>query len=210
MLSLQDMAFDKEMQEFFARLDACSDSTVEQREVLEVELWDRFGAERTVFILDMAGFTTKVQKYGLLFFLRKIRYMQKLVAPLLKEHHGELIKFEADNAYAVFNRNLDAVHCALKIHETFQYLADGMPDVDDVEVSIGIARGRILWIPDHDFFGDAVNLASKLGEDLAGHCETLVSADLFADIATDPSLKIEQQPFSIAGIALTVGRVSRV
>jgi class 3 adenylate cyclase len=204
------MSFDQYMQEFYERLDACNDSSPEQREALEAELWGRFGSEKTVLILDMAGFTTKVQKYGLLFFLRKIRYMQKIVAPLLERHNGQLVKFEADNAYAVFQHSMDAVHCALAIHETFQYLANGLPDVDDVVVSIGIARGRILWIPGHDFFGDAVNLASKLGEDLAGHRETYVSQDLFPGIASDPGLKLETMQINISGLTLSAGRISRI
>jgi len=203
------MSFDHYMQEFYARLDACNDSSPEQREALEEELWSRFGAEKTVLILDMAGFTTKVQKYGLLFFLRKIRYMQKIVAPLLEQHNGQLVKFEADNAYAVFQHGMDAVHCALAIHDTFQYLANGMPDVDDVVVSIGIASGRILWIPGHDFFGNPVNLASKLGEDLAGHRETFVSQELFPEIQADPGLILDILPFNISGLTLMAGRLSR-
>lgn len=176
--------------DFYARLDACNRATHVERAALEAELWERFGTEKTVFVLDMAGFTTKVQKHGLLFFLRKIRYMQSVVAPLLAEWRGTLVKFEADNAYAVFDRPLDAARCALRIHETFQYLADGLPDVDDVVVSIGLARGRILMIPGHDFFGDAVNVASKLGEDIAGHRETYVSMELVPELAAAPDLGI--------------------
>ncbi|MBC8040314.1 MAG: adenylate/guanylate cyclase domain-containing protein [Opitutaceae bacterium] len=191
--------------DFYARLDACNLASLSERAALEADLWARFGTEKTVLILDMAGFTTKVQKHGLLFFLRKIRYMQSVVAPLLAEWRGELVKFEADNAYAVFTRPLDAVHCALHIHEKFQYLADGLPDVDDVVVSIGLAHGRIMLIPGHDFFGDAVNIASRLGEDIAGHRETYVSAELFAYIANDPELAVEP----VQGLGMTAGKVAR-
>lgn len=177
--------------DFYARLEACNHASPAERAALEAELWTCFGSEKTVFVLDMAGFTSKVQKHGLLFFLRKIRYMQSVVGPLLTEWRGTLVKFEADNAYAVFENPLDAAHCALRIHETFQYLADGLPDVDDVVVSIGLARGRILMVPGSDFFGDAVNVAAKLGEDIAGHRETYVSSELFAELASDPSLVIE-------------------
>lgn len=191
--------------DFYGRLDACNLASPSERIALEADLWARFGTEKTVLILDMAGFTTKVQKHGLLFFLRKIRYMQSVVAPLLVQWRGELVKFEADNAYAVFAQPLDAVHCALRIHDTFQYLADGLPDVDDVVVSIGLARGRILMIPGHDFFGDAVNIASRLGEDIAGHRETYASAELFADIAREPALVVEPVP----GLGLAAGKVTR-
>jgi class 3 adenylate cyclase len=131
--------------------------------------------------------------------------MQTVVGALLKDWRGELVKFEADNAYAIFDRSMDAVHCALRIHETFQELANGMPDVDNVVVSIGLARGRILIIPNHDFFGDAVNIASRLGEDIAGHRETYISAELLDEVAGDPALSVE--PVEVLG--LKAGRVSR-
>lgn len=136
--------------------------------------------------------------------------MQRLVAPLLIEHQGELVKFEADNAYAVFSDSRHAVHCALQIHQRLQELNNGVPDVDDVVVSIGLARGRILWIPGHDFFGDAVNLASKLGEDIADHGETLVSTDLFDEIQSDPSLQLDPLEINLSGFTLTAAKVTRL
>jgi adenylate cyclase len=192
------------LSDFYTRLDACNLASPAERDALEADLWTRFGTEKTVLILDMAGFTAKVQKHGLLFFLRKIRYMQSVVAPLLAEWRGELVKFEADNAYAVFARPHDAVHCALRIHQTFQYLADGLPDVDNVVVSIGIAHGLILMIPGHDFFGDAVNIASRLGEDIAGHRETYASAEVLTAIGEDPEILVER--VNIMG--LSAGKIS--
>lgn len=192
------------LSDFYARLDACNLASPAEQAALEADLWTRFGTEKTVLILDMAGFTVKVQKHGLLYFLRKIRYMQSVVAPLLTEWRGELVKFEADNAYAVFANPVDAVHCALRIHQTFQHLANGLPDVDDVVVSIGIAQGSILLIPGHDFFGDAVNVASRLGEDIAGHRETYVSAEVLTAISKDPKIVVE--PINVLG--LPAGKVS--
>lgn len=53
-----------DMQEFFDRLDACNDTDPRLRTELESDLWLRFGAVKTVLILDMAGFTAKVQNTG--------------------------------------------------------------------------------------------------------------------------------------------------
>jgi class 3 adenylate cyclase len=46
---------------------------------------------------------------------------------------------------------------------------------EQVYLSVGIDYGRVLLIGDIDFFGDPVNTASKLGEDLAVKAETLVT-----------------------------------
>jgi class 3 adenylate cyclase len=42
-------------------------------------------------------------------------------------------------------------------------------------LSVGIDFGRVLLIGDIEFFGDPVNTASKLGEDLATRNEVLVT-----------------------------------
>lgn len=195
--------------DFYAWLDATNAAAPADRAALEAALWERFGAERTVLVLDMAGFSLKVQKHGLLFFLRKIRYMQSVVAPLLSRHRGELVKFEADNAYAVFAETGDAIRCSVAIHEAFRALADGRPDVDDVAVSIGLARGRILLVSGHDFFGDAVNLASKLGEDVAGHGETVVAEALVPEVDRQPGMRVERLSVTVSGLPLNAGRLLR-
>ncbi len=193
------------LHEFYASLDACNAAALADQAAHEAELWTRFGAERTVLILDMAGFSVKVRTRGLMYFLRKIRYMQSVVAPLLRHHRGELVKFEADNAYAVFPAASDALACALAIHATFRARSDGSPDVDNVVVSIGLAHGRILVIPGHDLFGDAVNLAAKLGEDLAGHGETWISEELFPEAAAMPGVSLATTEVSVSGLTFQAG-----
>jgi class 3 adenylate cyclase len=42
-------------------------------------------------------------------------------------------------------------------------------------LSVGIDYGRVLLVGDVEFFGDPVNTASKLGEDLAVREEVLVT-----------------------------------
>jgi adenylate cyclase len=197
------------IQDFYALLDETNTVAPFQQDSHEKMLWARFGVERAVLVLDMAGFSSKVQKHGLLYFLRKIRYMQSVVGPLLTRHAGELVKFEADNAYAVFERAADAIVCAQAIHDAFRTSTDGAPDVDDVTVSIGLSQGRILLIPRHDFFGDAVNLASKLGEDVAGHAETLLSESLIAEAERLPGFRVERLSVGVSGLSLVVGRLLR-
>ena len=46
---------------------------------------------------------------------------------------------------------------------------------EQIYLSVGIDYGRVLLIGEIDFYGDPVNTASKLGEDLAIRDETLVT-----------------------------------
>ena len=43
----------------------------------------------------------------------------------------------------------------------------GLPEDWDVHVGIGLGFGPLLMVGDHDAYGNEMNLASKLGEDLA-------------------------------------------
>ena len=46
---------------------------------------------------------------------------------------------------------------------------------EQISLSVGIDFGRVLLIDEVEFFGDPVNTASKLGEDLAIKAEILIT-----------------------------------
>ncbi|MEM7650144.1 MAG: adenylate/guanylate cyclase domain-containing protein, partial [Cyanobacteria bacterium P01_A01_bin.70] len=46
----------------------------------------------------------------------------------------------------------------------------------DIHASIGIGYGEVLVVGDHNLYGNEINLASKLGEDIAGDDEILLTA----------------------------------
>jgi class 3 adenylate cyclase len=73
-----------------------------QRKQIEDTLWREFGTERTVFVLDMSGFSLLTQKYGIIHYLSMVRRMQLTAQPIIESHGGRVVKFEADNCFAVF------------------------------------------------------------------------------------------------------------
>jgi class 3 adenylate cyclase len=52
------------------------------------------------------------------------------------------------------------------------------PDTDKILLCVGIGYGPVLRIGDADLFGAEVNAASKLGEDIAGPWEILVTENV--------------------------------
>lgn len=147
----------------------------EERARLEVEMWDRFGSEGTVFISDMASFSRMSRAHGICHYLALIQRIRRLLAPLIERHGGRLLKCEADNCYAFFERPDDAVATGIEAHALLADANAEEPADSRVFLSIGIDHGELLLIDGQDFFGDPVNTASKLGEDLAGKGETLVT-----------------------------------
>ena len=136
------------------------------RKKLEDEIWRAYGTENTVFVLDMFGFSLLTRKYGIVHYLSMIRRMQLTVEPIIAGYGGTIIKFEADNCFAVLPDPLSAVRAATTIQHALSASNLLTSDELDVHVSIGIDYGRILVVNKEDMFGDAVNRACKMGEDV--------------------------------------------
>ena len=73
----------------------------------------------------------------------------------------------------------------------------------DVHISCGIDHGRILIVGNEDCFGDAVNRACKLGEDVAAKGEILVTKDAIDTISTELEFKTSEVNISISGLAIS-------
>jgi adenylate cyclase len=152
----------------------------ELRDAGEIELarqhiWERFGAEGAVFISDMASFSSTSRKIGVCHFLKMIHRARQIIAPLIAKNDGLLLKCDADNCYAFFENPDDAIRASFDINAELFRHNDEFGLTEQIYLSVGIDYGRVLLIGDIDFFGDPVNTASKLGEDLAIKAETLVT-----------------------------------
>ena len=79
------------------------------------------------------------------------------------------------------------IHCApaaaLAAARDIRQACRALPE--PLEVSIGLDCGRFLYVPHSDCFGDPVNVAYKLAEDIAGHGEILASDRVFTAAGQD-------------------------
>lgn len=176
-----------------------SDSAARRR--IQDKLWANYGVEGAAMVLDMAHFSIYSQRHGIVHYLAMVRRMHTIVRPIIERQSGRVVKFEADNAYALFETSEGAARAAVEINRTLETSNRLSPKELDIEVSIGIEQGRLLLIPDHDFFGDAVNAASRLGEDLARPNEILIGETAAAALPVD-AFELRPVEFSIAGTTL--------
>ncbi len=144
-------------------------------EEIRLSIWDRFGTDGTVLISDMAGFSSTSRKVGVCHFLKMIHRTRQIIAPVVESNNGIFLKCDADNCYAFFDKPDDAIKASFEINAALFEANDDFELGEEINVSIGIDYGRILLIADVEFFGDPVNTASKLGEDLAIRDEVLVT-----------------------------------
>ena len=166
------------------------------------EIEDHFGETRAVLVLDMSGFSRTTQLRGIVAFLLMIHRMRRIVTPVIESHRGRVVKAEADNLYCLLESVADAVAAARGLIARLDSDNLGCGDDRHIYVSIGIGWGRVLNIDEDDLFGDEVNLASKLGEDLAARSEVLLTPAAQAQ-AAQAGVLTREMTASISGLPLS-------
>lgn len=178
-----------------------------RRERIERQLWDDYGTTQAVLVADMSGFSKLTDRYGIVHYLSMVRRMQLTAEPIVRSFGGVLLKFEADNCFAMFEASHEAVRAAIALQLAFAAANRLTPDELDIRLGCGIDRGPILVIEERDFFGDAVNRASKLGEDLAQPGEILVTRQALEEQRIDPDWLLASVSFDISGLQIEAWRV---
>jgi adenylate cyclase len=157
------------------RLLALRNEHPERLAEIDREIWEEFGATRAVWVLDMCGFSRLTLRYGITHFLAMIHRLHWMVRPIVAEQGGTVVKTEADNVFALFAGVEAAVATARLVQERLRAANTFLPEDWDLHASIGIGYGEVLLVGDHDFYGSEINIASKLGEDVAGPGEVFLS-----------------------------------
>jgi adenylate cyclase len=175
---------------------------LEQRRRIEESLWAEYGAEYAVFVLDMSGFSLLTRKYGIVHYLSMVRRMQLTTEPIVKSYGGSMIKYEADNCFAVFPDPLSAVNASVAMQHAFTSSNLLTSDDLDIHISCGIDFGKLLVITSEDCFGDPVNRASKMGEDVAAAGEILITREAMELIPPQSGIRAREISVSMSGSVL--------
>jgi adenylate cyclase len=141
---------------------------------IDRQIWEAFGETHALWVLDMSGFSRLTVRYGITHFLAMIHRLHGIVRPIVARHDGRVIKTEADNVFAVFRSVAAAIATARDVHAQLATANVFLPADWDLHASIGVGFGEVLMLGD-DFYGNELNLASKLGEDVAEAGETLLT-----------------------------------
>ena len=184
-------------------LDALLDEILdhpERRGELEERIEDAFVQERAVMVLDMSGFSRTTQALGIVSFLLVIRRFRQLAVPLVSRRGGWVVMTEADNLFCLFESVDQAVAAGHEIVQGLEAANIALAKGEELYVSIGIGWGPVLVIGEHGVMGSEVNLASKLGEDIAGYGEILVTEAARAQLPEDEY--VEERLVAVSGLEL--------
>ena len=167
---------------------------------LEIErrIEERFSEVRAVMVLDMSGFSRTSQLRGIVPYLLMIHQMRLLATPIVQKNRGTVVKAEADNLFCLFGTVEDAVAASGEIMEVLDTANVLLPSELELYASIGIGYGPILKIGDEHIAGNEVNLASKLGEDIADRKEILLTPGARGELEAED--QFERRRVAISGL----------
>lgn len=174
---------------------------------IDRQIYAIFEHDCAILVLDLSGFSRLTIRHGITHFLAMVHRMTMIATPIVQQQGGRVVKQEADNLFAVFSDVPPAVATAIAILQAFKAVNSGLPEDQDLHAGVGIGYGKTLVIGDEDLYGSEMNLASKLGEDLARSGEILVTEAAFAKVDA-ASRDWECLRFSISGLELLAYKVN--
>ena len=189
----------------FERLLQTRNDQSERLAEVDQQIQEVFSRTCAIFVLDMAGFSRFTLRHGILHFLGMIRRMSVISEPIVLQFGGRVIKQEADNLFAVFPDVVSAIEASFSILKDLSAASTGLPDDQEIYAGIGIGFGEVLVVGD-DVYGSEMNLACKLGEDLARRGEILLTEAAYREVNHFPGLW-ESIDLSISGVDLAAHKV---
>jgi len=159
-------------------------TTPEERARFDEEVWKQCGTNGAILVTDLTGFTKSTKSHGILQFLSIFRRFQTAFLPVLAKHGGELLKQEADDLFGVFTDASQALNAGVNLLQAVAELNSNLHPDDHMGLSVGVDYGRYLRLSD-DAYGDPVNVAFKLGEDIAGPGEVRVGSSAYEQAQTE-------------------------
>lgn len=160
---------------------------------------EMFGESRAVLVLDMSGFTRATQRGDLISYLLMINQMQRLAVPTVEKHGGIFVRADHDNLTCLFDEVLPAIKAARAITTQLETVNVVLPADRELYVSIGIGFGSLLNVENQIVYGNQVNLASKLGEDIGQLGDILLTENAYRRIE-DEDVKCVERNVAVSGI----------
>ncbi len=168
---------------------------------IDKKIWDLFGERWAIMFTDLSGFSRGVESFGIIHFLQVIYEYNTLVAPIIDDHQGFLLKVEGDSLMALFRRPDSALRCAVEMQQACQRINKRRSEEEAILLCVGLGYGDVLRVGEHEVFGAEVNATSKLGEDTANSNEILVTGAIEERCRETEGVAFAPMDVSIPGAA---------
>ena len=140
-------------------------------------------AEVTVVFADFTGSTGIFESLGNAKATQAVTRLTKWVGEVCTSKNGQVVKNLGDGVLMVFFQNEAAVDAVIEMQQVHAERIKKWPDKLKMYLKVGMAHGEVIE-QEGDFFGDAVNVASRLS-DLAGADQILATDKVIDELPPD-------------------------
>jgi class 3 adenylate cyclase len=169
-----------------------------------------------VVFTDTDDFTRRTLEHGIVHFLMAFERCVAQVPASVARHGGRLVKVDGDSLLLEFPDAARACRGVDALERLLARLNRRVPVDERLRFSYGVGFGTLLVV-EHDLFGAEVNLAAKLGEDVAGPGEVLLTPAARAGLPDAWQARLRPhgrtrlggQPIAVARLLPIAGRPGR-
>ncbi len=173
-------------------------------EKIERAAWDTFGAKVAVLNIDSVGFSRTTKSHGIVHFLTRMAKARACMTSVLNEMDAISFGYHADNCIAYFDAPQKAVEAAIELKSAVSKSGITLNETEQYGLCAGIGFGDLLYSETLDgYFGDEMNLASRLGEDTAERDEILLTEAAYHGLEATDEWRVEQRTLSASGVDVT-------
>jgi adenylate cyclase len=173
----------------------------ERLQAVEREIRECYEETRAVMVVDMCGLSRTTRERGPVHALALVHNVRAIARPAVAASNGTVVEMTADDILCLFESVPHALSAAHEISAALAVRNAGVAAAWQVDVSIGIGYGAILNFDCRRIAGAELNLASKLGEDVAGAREVILTESAWAALGA-PSAEWHQSVVSLGGTAV--------
>jgi adenylate cyclase len=114
-----------------------------------------------ILAADVVGYSRLMEQdeAGALAALKERR--KTILAPLVAQHHGRIIKVMGDGVLVEFGSAVDAVACAVELQRRMAEANADLPVSRAITLRIGVNLGDVI-VEGSDLYGEGVNIAARL------------------------------------------------
>jgi class 3 adenylate cyclase len=174
---------------------------------IDRRIMEAHGRYLAVVFTDMKDFTARSERMGLVELMALLEEHDGLIVSAVERHGGRVVKKIGDAIMASFQDPLPAVLAAIDMQVTLRERNAGRPELERIEVRVGIHSGRVL-IKEGDLYGDTVNVASRV-QGLALPGQILVTHSIVESVGSrveaqslgQRSVKGKQEPVVVYSVS---------
>ncbi|HBK18002.1 MAG TPA: hypothetical protein DDZ38_05130 [Gammaproteobacteria bacterium] len=169
-------------------------------EKIEQEAWNKFGTKVAVLNIDSVGFSRTTKSHGIVHFLTRMAKARDCMSSVLGAMDTISFGYHADNCIAYFDTPQKAVDAVLALQSAVLKSGITLNDSEHYGLCAGIGYGELLYSQTLDgYFGDEMNLASRLGEDTAERDEILLTQNARNALTDGTDMRFEARSLEASG-----------